>query len=185
MARYISFELAGLIRRRAYAGGDLAKAENRTKDLREQLQIAETERQAAVKTIATLDAQLSKYRSIDPTEIRSIISKPRRLDLHQGEFSAEMIWLLREMKGPVSTKEIIAHVTEVFSIVTTTPADRERLRRKVTKRLQVIAKKGAIQPLHKLEDNQMGLWLWIEKEQPDQSKIKRKYKKRTKVTGGQ
>ena len=74
-------------------------------------------------------------------------------------------------------------MTEVFSIVTTTPADRERLRRKVTKRLQVIAKKGAIQPLHQLQDNQMGMWLWIDQVQPDQSKIKRQYKKRTKVTG--
>jgi hypothetical protein len=83
----------------------------------------------------------------------------------------------------VSTQEIIAHVTEAFSIVTTTPADRERLRRKVTKRLHVIAKKGAIQPLHKLQDNQMGLWLWIDQVQPDQSKIKMKYKKRSKVTG--
>jgi chromosome condensin MukBEF ATPase and DNA-binding subunit MukB len=100
MARYVSFELAGLIRRRAYAGGALTKTEKRTKYLREQLEIVETERQAAVNNIAALDAQLSKYQSIDPAEIRPIISKPRRLDLHHGEFSAEMIWLLREMKGP-------------------------------------------------------------------------------------
>jgi hypothetical protein len=184
MARYVSLELAGLIRLRAYAGGALTKAEKRTKYLREQLQIAETERQAAVSNIADLDAQLTKYRSIDPADIRPIVSKPRRLDLHHGEFSAELIWLLREMKAPVSTQEIIAHVTDVFSIPMTTLADRERLRRKVTKRLQVMAKKGAIQPLHKLQDNQMGLWLWIDQGQPDQSKIKRKYKKRNKVAGG-
>ena len=100
MARYVSLELAGLIRRRAYAGGALTKAEKRTKYLREQLQIVESEHQAAVSNIADLDAQLSKYRSINPADIRSIVSKPRREDLHHGEFSAELIWLLRKMKCP-------------------------------------------------------------------------------------
>jgi hypothetical protein len=162
MARYISLDLARLIRDRAYTSGEIEKAARKAQALRSELAIVEAQHAQAKAELADIDARLKDYPSIKPARIRVIKGRPRRLKLTHGAFTREMVRYLREANGPVSTYELRIHLSEVFGIQEgTTLAEREWFRKKVARRLRHIADKGALQRLHNPDANDIGVWVWI------------------------
>jgi len=161
MARYISLDLARLIRDRAYTSGEVEKTARKAAALRVELASAETLHSKATADLAEIDLQLRNHPSIKPTRIRSIEGRVKHLKLAHGEFTREMVRYLRAANGPVSTSELRIHLSEVFGIEEgTTPAEREWFRKKVVRRLRHIADKGAVQRLHDPDANNIGFWFW-------------------------
>ena len=161
MALLISHELARLISARAYATGDVRKAEHRVRALRLQAELAEKICLQAKSALAAIDSQLSQHKSIDTSHIRAISRRPRRLQLSHGAFTREIIRYMKTANRPVTSIELKDYLSRVFpALKQETVEEREFLKQKLSRRIRNIAEKGVIQRLHDPEKNDIGVWLW-------------------------
>jgi hypothetical protein len=162
MALHISHELARLISDRAYATGDVRKAERRLSALRLQVELAEKSSIQAKSALAAIDSQLGQHKSIDTSHIRAISKQPRRLHLAHGAFTREIIRYMKTANRPVTSTELKDHLGSVFPALTQkTVEERKFLKQKLSRQIRKITEKGAIQRLHDPEKNSIGIWLWI------------------------
>ncbi len=164
MAKYISAELARLIRSRAYASGALNKARREIAQLNHQLcELRDKEEDLAAR-LSNINIELGRYSSINPARIRPIATNPHTSSIPRGVFTAELVRYMRQVKRPVSTYELEQYLLPVFGLSPRMAKERERLHRKVRKCLRMISAKGAIRRLHDPESRDgktVGLWQWI------------------------
>lgn len=160
MARGISNALARLIRDRAYLGGELAKADNCLAEASAALKAVRVSRCKIAKKVAILDAKIAAA-NLDPSQIRPITLTPRVRVVRHGSFTSEIVAVVLNARGPITTGEIIGHLIATHGLPYSNPAERDKTRRCIVERLRVLARKGAIQRLHNTNDNQEGLWSWI------------------------
>jgi len=168
MANHFGTALSRLIREHAYRAGDLKKLERQEAAARERLNDA-TRTLRAVKqrrrdTLARLDqlnVEISNLAVIDTALIRAIRDTPRLGHFEHGEFTSELVRLLKGLNRPAPTRSIVGAMVACFGFPFDSPAERDAARRRVVERLRVLAKKGAIKRLHSPDSNKEGCWIWV------------------------
>lgn len=155
------------MRERAYRAGDLASLEKEERSVRERLNAATREIRvlrrllgATQTRINELDAQIIAASALDTKDIRAILATPRLGHFQHGEFTGELVRVLRAATGPLATRQIIGVVVDKFGLPYHRPEDREATRRRVVERLRVLARKGAIERMHDTASSGQGLWRW-------------------------
>lgn len=168
MANHLGATLSRLVREHAYRAGDLKKLERQEAAARECLNEA-TRTLRAVKqrrrdTIARLDqlnVEIGERAALDTDLIRAIQDTPRSGHFEHGEFTNELVRLLKGLNRPAPTRSIVGAMVACFGFPFDTIAEREAARRRVVERLRVLSRKGAIKRLHSPDSNKEGGWLWV------------------------
>jgi hypothetical protein len=167
MAKYISNEVARLIRQRAYAKGALSSLDKEeSKSLADFVQLRQAllklrqKKKKAIAHIAKLDAEITKLLPVDPDDIRGIRHTPHSGAKH-GAIVRTIVRVLKNSSGPIQTPDIILIVVAELGWDFDTPDAREVARRRVIKPLQVMAKKGVVTRLHDATENKVGAWKWV------------------------
>lgn len=167
MANHVGPTVSRLICERAYRAGDLKRLSRKEMDAKGTLRAAiaelrsvRREKLLVTARITEIDEAICVRAVLNIDQIRSIHSTPRTGPFRHGEFTAELVRLLKEAERPLPTSAIIQSMVVSFGLPYDTPTDREATRRRVVERLRVIARRGAIQRLHATDRNIEGLWRW-------------------------
>ncbi len=161
-------ELARTIRARAYAFGEVKKAEARLTKLGNEAKAAEKVRADAMAKVAALDEEIAHRWKVDPDRIRPINRTPRRLIKRHGSLTSEILDYMGSFKRAVTTIELTEHLTRVLALPSDTAEEREESRRTIRHRLRHLVDDGWIQRLHKRETNGIGKWALV-KQPPKKS----------------
>lgn len=167
MAKYISNELARLIRKRAYTKGTLSWLDREeSKSIADFVQLRQTirnlreKKRQTVAQLSVLDAEIARQADIDPDEIRGIRPTPHS-GSRLGAIVRTIVRVLKDSPIPVATPDIVAVLVTELGWPYQTIEEREMARRKVVQPLRVLVKKGAVERLHDTTKNKIGLWQWV------------------------
>lgn len=167
MAKYISNELANLIRDRAYSKGDLVRLEREESEAlaifvhqRQRVRDIRQQRKVVIARLGVLDAEITKQIPVDPANIRPIRSTPKS-GLKKGSIVSAIVQILVASQTGVPTTDIVQALVSKFAWAYGNDSEKEIARRKVVQPLRVLVKKGAVQRLHDTTKNNIGVWLWV------------------------
>ena len=167
MAKYISNELANLIRERAYTKGDLSRLERDESEAlaifvhqRQRIRDIRQQRKVVLARIGVLDAEITKQIPVDPANIRPIRSTPKS-GLKKGSIVSAIVRVLVASPTAVPTPDIVQALVSKFGWAYGSDGEKDIARRKVVQPLRVLVKKGAVQRLHDTTKNDIGLWMWV------------------------
>ena len=86
---------------------------------------------------------------------------PRKMEGGHGELKREIIKVLKECRRPVSSGELVKHISERFSYPLDTATQRKIARNAVIGPLNLMIKRGVVVRLPSVSGSQQGLWLWV------------------------
>ena len=167
MAKYISNELANLIRDRAYTNSDLSRLERDESEAlaifvqqRQRIREVRQQRKVVLSRLGVLDAEITKQIPVDPDNIRPIRSTPKS-GLKKGSIVSSIVQILVATPTAVPTPDIVQALVSKFGWAYGNDSEKDIARRKVVQPLRVLVKKGAVQRLHDTTKNDIGLWMWV------------------------
>lgn len=167
MAKSTRLALFYYIKQRCYAAGALNAVDEKLKSSEATLRAAQAahrkllkEKNAITERLGELDIEITKRSAINPDEIYARRAIPKRFTPRHGSIAAELVTLLSNAEGSLTTAQIVAYMTEKFKLPLSSADERRYARKWVTQKLNVLVRKGAVVPLHDSFDNKAGVWLW-------------------------
>lgn len=168
MANYIGAKLSRLIKQRAYDSGEVERLSEIEVKLtaviskaRAGLRAAKNNSQALQERIRRTDEEIQLLSVMNPVEIRKIRAMPRKMNGKHGDFRRELIKVLKNAGGALNIGEMVAYMAKRFDIPMVTTQDRVRARYLVRRQLNIFKKRGAVERLPSLPENNHGVWRWI------------------------
>jgi hypothetical protein len=169
MANHVGPKVSRLIKERAYTAGHCALLRSRRVRLQEELSRLDQELLQVETRIVELDGKITAASAIDTSHIKPIRSTPRRQEARHGAFRRELVRILKEAGGPVSSGALLQHMVAVFNLPMSTTKERNRSRELVRRPLNVFKAKGAVVRLPSTPDTLEGIWCWTDNYVADDS----------------
>lgn len=168
MANYIGAKLSRFIQQRAYVAGEIERLDKLEVELsaiiskaRKDMRVAKQAALVFRERVCCLDEQIQQLSAIDPSDIRSIRSMPRKTAGEYGDFRRELIRLMKESGGALTMSEMVGHMAKLFKMPLITSEDRVRATYLVRRPLNHFRQLGAVERLPSLPGTIEGVWRWI------------------------